>query len=150
MAAVRDHGTMGLVMKLSIVAAAAAALVGTGAHAQAGAGPAPGTGDSSRAVSNSREENASYNRLIASQRPIRKGRAVAASAADITAGSQLRDIKGVPVGVVEKLDGEEAIVATAAGRVRIPIMGFGKDKAGLMLAMTAAELDAAVKAANGG
>ena len=140
-------------MKTLLIAAAAVTLTvsaATGASAQAMGGVAPGAGDGARSASNSREENANYNRVIAGMKPMKMGRAVPASPSDVTAGSILRDINGVAVGLVESLEGDGAIVSTSAGRVRVPLIGFGKDKAGLMLSMTAAELDAAVKAANGG
>ena len=141
-----------LIMTTRIVGAALAALlIGSGASAQGTGAAAPGGADASRSSSNVREENASYNRLVGSMGPARKsGKAVAAAPADVVAGSALRDVKGVPVGTVETLDGDSAIVTTPAGRVRIPLIGFGKDKLGLMLSMTAAELYAAVRAANGG
>lgn len=119
---------------------------------QGGGGPAIGSTNSSAVVSNNRDQNAAYNRVIGdqNQRPIKKGKAVAAKPSDVTPGSALRDINGLPVGTVQAVEGQEAIVQTAAGRVRIPLIGFGKDRAGLMLGMTAAELQAAVTAANQG
>ena len=143
---------MGLGMiRTYFVAAVAAAFISSGALAQATGAAAPGGGDASKASSNSREENASYNRLVGSLGEARKrGRAVAAAPSDVVAGSKLRDVKGVPVGLVEGIEGDSAIVLTVAGRVKIPLIGFGKDKLGLMLSMTAAELEAAVRAANAG
>lgn len=119
---------------------------------QGGGGPAVGGTNSSAVVANNRDQNAAYNRLIGdrNQRPIKKGKAVAAKPSDVIPGSALRDINGLPVGIVEAIKGEDAIVQTAAGRVRIPLIGFGKDKAGLMLGMTADQLQAAVTAANQG
>lgn len=137
-------------MKRYFLAAFATAFISTGASAQATGAAAPGGGDASKASSNSREENAGYNRVIGTIGEARKrGKAVAAAPADIVAGSQLRDVQGVPVGLVEKIEGDSAVVATAAGRVKIPLIGFGKDKLGLLLSMTAAELETAVRAANG-
>ena len=143
---------MGLGMtRIHFAALLAAAFISSGASAQATGAAAPGGGDASKASSNSREENASYNRLVGSLGEARKrGRAVAAQPADVVAGSKLRDVKGVPVGLIEAIDGDSAIVLTTAGRVKIPLIGFGKDKLGLMLSMTAAELEAAVRAANAG
>lgn len=138
-------------MKHIFVAAAAAAFIGTGASAQAVGGAAPGSGDAAKASSNSREENSSYNRVIGSMGEARKkGKAVAAQPADVIAGAQLRDVKGVPIGTVEKIEGDGAIIVTALGRARIPLIGFGKDKLGLLLSMTAAELETAIRTANGG
>ena len=133
-----------------IAAVLAGAFTASGASAQATGAAAPGGGDASKSSSNAREENASYNRVIGTMGEARKrGRAVAAVPADVVAGSDLRDVNGVPVGKVEAIDGEAAVVATAAGRVKIPLIGFGKDKLGLMLAMTAAELEDAIRAATG-
>jgi hypothetical protein len=132
------------------VAALAAAFISSGASAQATGAASPGGGDAAKSSSNSREENASYNRVIGSMGEARKrGRAVAAAPADVVAGSDLRDVQGVPVGRVEAIDGDVAIVATAIGRVKIPLIGFGKDKLGLMLSMTAAELETAIRAVQG-
>ena len=119
---------------------------------QGGGGPAIGSTNSSAVVSSNRDQNAAYNRVIGGQdqRPIKKGKAVAAKPSDVIPGSALRDINGLPVGTVEAVEGGDAIVQTVAGRVRIPLIGFGKDKAGLMLGMTAGELQAAVTAANQG
>lgn len=133
------------------IVAIAAAFISTGASAQTIGGPAAGSGDAAKASSSLREENASYNRVIGSMGEARKrGRAVAAAPSDIVAGSELRDVNGVPVGVVESVEGDSAVVSTALGRVKIPLIGFGKDKIGLMLSMSATELEAAVRAATGG
>lgn len=119
---------------------------------QGGGGPAVGSTNSSAVVSNNRDQNAAYNRVIGgqNQRPVKKGRAVAARPSDVIPGSALRDVNGLPVGTIEAVAGEEAIVQTVAGRVRIPLIGFGKDKLGLLLGMTADQLQAAVTAANHG
>lgn len=130
----------------------AAGLLAISSPASAQAGPAPGTGNSAGITSANREQNAAYNRLVGdrNQRPVLKGKAVAAKRSDVLPGSALRDVNGLAVGTVQSVDGEEAIVQTAAGPVRIPLIGFGKDKAGLLLGMTADQLQAAIAAAGTG
>lgn len=137
-------------MRLIYFSTVIAALASSGALAQAvgGGGPAQGSTDAARASSNLRNENASYNRLVGSMdKPVKKGRAVAAEPGDILPGSQLRDLNGLPVGTVESIEGDNAVVATTLGKVKIPLIGFGKDKVGLLLSITAAELETAILAA---
>jgi hypothetical protein len=74
----------------------------------------------------------------------RKGKgndAVPATLADIVAGSQLHDKAGVPIGTVDRLDPDGVVVATAKGRVKVPLEAFGKNGKGLLLALTKAEFD---------
>ena len=139
-------------MKHWIVAAALLAVAGTPALAQAGGGAPVGSTNSAAVVSGNREQNAAYNRLVGdrNQRPVLKGKAVAAKPSDVTPGSVLRDVNGISVGTVQSVEGADAIVQTAAGPVRIPLIGFGKDKAGLLLGMTADQLQAAIAAASTG
>jgi hypothetical protein len=134
-------------ISVRLIAVAAAAL-SSAAVAQQG-GPAPGSGNSAGMVASTREQNAGFNRVIGStnQRPVKKGRAVAATAADITVGSFFRDSKGHAVGQVETVATDGAVVNTAAGKVKIPLEAFGKDGAGLLLSMTSDELLAAVRQA---
>ena len=111
-----------------------------------GGGAAPGTGDSTTITSGNRQNNAEYNHLINSgndkpkaddERRVRHQPAVAATAADIKAGAALRDIKGVPIGTVVSVDAEQAVVDTGQTKIGVPLVAFGKDDRGLMLAMTA-------------
>jgi hypothetical protein len=133
------------------LAAIAALTLGAGtAAAQVGAGPAPGAVDASKAVSGSRETREDFNRAAANlnkpkaKASTKEDRAVAATAADLVAGSPLRDSKGEPIGTVESVDAEGAVVASGTTRIRVPLNSFGKNKDGLMLGITKADFDAAV------
>lgn len=68
----------------------------------------------------------------------------AAAASDIVAGSEVRDKRGKVVGTVETVDADGAVVATAAGKVKVPLDAFGKNRKGLLIGITKAEFDAAV------
>ncbi len=70
-----------------------------------------------------------------------------ATAADVTAGAQVRDTAGAPVGTVETVDADSAVVTTGAVRADIPIASFGHNGQGLVLAMTREQLEAAARAA---
>ena len=69
--------------------------------------------------------------------------AVAATAADIKAGAQVRDIKGASIGVVATLaanqvaDPDSVVVDTGQNKVGVPLSAFGKDDEGLLLSITA-------------
>lgn len=137
-------------MKKSAIAVGLLMCASSAAVAQQAGGGAPiGSTDAARSTSGQREQNAAYNRLIGDQAPVKKGKAVPAKVSDVKAGSALRDVTGVPIGSVEAIEGEEAVVVTADGKVKIPLVGFGKDKLGLLLGMTAAELKAAMAAVKG-
>ncbi len=74
------------------------------------------------------------------------GPVTAATAADVQAGAAIRDQSGEPVGTIESVSGETAVVSTGAVRAEIPISSFGKDSQGLVLAMTRSQLEAAAGA----
>lgn len=110
----------------------------------------PGTGDASRISAGNRESNADYNRLVGAgarsganaDAPVAKrSAAVAATAADIKVGAALRDVKGVPIGTISQVDPDGVIVATGTTRIKVPMMGFGKDNQGLLLNLTAARFN---------
>lgn len=122
------------------------------AQANAGSGtPSVGTsGDSTKVSAGNREDNAAYNHLIGStdtksskdeDRPARHSAAVAATAADIKAGSSLRDVKGVGIGTVASVDSDGVVVDTGQTKIKVPLMAFGKDDRGLLLAITAAKFN---------
>ena len=77
--------------------------------------------------------------------------AAAASQAELTAsitkGAQVNDTAGAKVGTIEAVEGEFATIATAKSKVRLPLSAFAKGASGPVIAMTAAELDAAAKSA---
>jgi len=77
--------------------------------------------------------------------------AAAAAKADLVAqlskGAAVTDPTGAKVGTVEAVEGEFATIATATTKVRLPLSAFAKGANGPMIAMTAAQLDAAAKSA---
>jgi hypothetical protein len=116
------------------------------------AGPAPGTGNATASANSNREENSSYNRVIGSGvkntavndaakkgKVIVKDTPVAATVADIKAGSELRDVEGKPLGSVDSVDGDSAVVLAGNRKVRVPLIAFGKDTRGLLLGITVAK-----------
>jgi hypothetical protein len=133
-------------------------LSATGAHAQAGTpSGVPGSGDSTKITSSNRENNAAYNHVLATgvksenaeDRPSKKhSTAVAASAADIKAGSGLRDSQGVKLGTIDSVDADGAVVNTGATKIKVPLTAFGKDDQGLMLGITAARFNELVTKAH--
>lgn len=150
MAKVADKGTeVGMMKSIGIAAGLLMCMSSVAVAQQAGGGAPMGSVDSAKSTAGQREQNAAYNRLAGDIAPVRKGKAVPAKASDIKAGSALRDVTGVPIGSIEAIEGEEAVVVTADGKVKIPLIGFGKDKIGLLLGMTAAELKAAMSAVKG-
>lgn len=128
---------------IALIVAAGAA----NAQSMPGSGsPAPGTGDSTKIVQGNREANAAYNQLIGAADTIQPAKkqthstssaAVAATAADLKAGSALRDSKGVRIGTVSQVDADGVVVDTGATKIKVPATAFGKDSQGLMLGITA-------------
>lgn len=92
-----------------------------------------------------------YKRVrdAADDRAASKGRTVPAKAADIIVGAAVEDSRGKPVGTINSVTAEGAVVATAAGKVMVPIDAFGKNRKGLLLGITKAQFDAAVAGAMG-
>lgn len=78
----------------------------------------------------------------------RGSRAVPAKPSDVLVGAGIRDSKGIQLGTVESVSLTAAVVVTAEGKVEVPLEAFGKDSKGLVFAMTKADFDAQVKAAN--
>ncbi len=136
--------------------APAMAQVGPGAG-----GVQPGVGGNATAMaSNSREENSSYNSVIGKvgsdpvgtekAKRAAKGRAVPATAADIVPGAAVRDSKGVPLGSIGKIDGDSAILVYSTGKIRYPLIGFGKDSIGLVIDRSTKDFLALVASATAG
>jgi hypothetical protein len=120
-------------------------LLATAANAQAPIA-VPGSGNSATITNNNREQNAGYNRVVgkldpqAKEQPAGlKGKAVAAKAEDLKAGSSLRDKDGQPIGAVASVDAEGVIVDTGTTKIRVPVEAFGKDDAGLLLGISKAQ-----------
>lgn len=121
----------------------------------------PGSGNSAQITNSNREQNAGYNHVVGNMDPVKqgeepkpsglKGKAVAATAADLKVGSQLRDSLGVPIGTVAGVEADGVVVDTGQAKVKVPAIAFGKDDSGLLLGITAArfgELLAGAKATN--
>ncbi|MEO7690081.1 MAG: hypothetical protein ABIS51_12425 [Sphingomonas sp.] len=80
-------------------------------------------------------------------RDTRKLKAVAAKPSDVTVGSKVADIKGIPVGTIESVDADGAVVVTETGKVKLGLDTLGKNQDGLLVSVTKAQFDAAVQAA---
>jgi hypothetical protein len=120
-------------------------LLASAANAQAPIA-VPGSGNSATITNSNREQNAGYNRVVgkldpqAKEQPAGlKGKAVAAKAEDLRAGSPIRDKDGLPVGSVASVDAQGVIVDTGTTKIRVPPEAFGKDDAGLLLGISKAQ-----------
>lgn len=74
----------------------------------------------------------------------------AALAAMLTPGTKVMDTSGGAVGTIEANDGTLVTVATAKTKAKLPTSAFAKGATGPVIAMTAAQLDAAAKSATPG
>jgi hypothetical protein len=70
-----------------------------------------------------------------------------ATAADLRAGVQVRDQSGGIVGTLESPDASGAVINTGTARARLATSAFGRSSQGLVIAMTKAQVEAAVAAA---
>jgi hypothetical protein len=68
----------------------------------------------------------------------------------LVAGAQVRGTGGAVVGTVKSADAELVTVTTAKGDVRLPRSGFAAGTNGVVVGLTAAQLDAAIAQAGGG
>lgn len=137
---------------LALASAASAQMAG---GPPAGSVPTGGPRSQDVAASN-RQLDSDYNTLAGrgvkvtnksrdlTQPTKKKPSAVPATAADIQAGMVVRDVKGVQVATIERLDGDDAVVMAGTKLAKLPINAFGKDKAGLMIGITAAEFQTAI------
>jgi len=138
--------------------AGGAALVPSGAaFAQAGGpppAPAAGSVDARNVMAGNRERDAAFNHVAGDGVKVtnkdqdhakaKHVSAVPATAADITAGTQVRDVNGVPVGTIATLaanevvaDPSQTVIDTGHAKIGVPLSAFGKDDKGLMLSITA-------------
>ena len=134
-----------------LMALAATSLMSGTALAQAAGGvaPLPGAADAGKVAAGNREDQAEFNRAAGrtnkkAPKPQAAEAAKPATAADIVAGSALSDSTGNPIGTVESVDAEGAIVANGTTRIRVPLESFGKNSKGLLLPITKAEFDSLV------
>jgi len=147
-------------MKWTIVAAAAF-IAATSAQAFAqGVAPAQPTvaqPDGAAAARATREQQDGFNRLLHDgvkvnnadqeqdrERLARRKAPVAATAADLTAGAAVRATDGLQVATVERLEADGAVLRAGDRLAKLPIEAFGKDDAGLLIAITTAEFQAAI------
>jgi len=151
--------------------AAGAAFAGAGAaHAQSAPPQAPagnvGGPRPQDIAAGNRQSDADYNTLAGrgvavnnmdrsdAKRASKRVSAVPATATDVVAGAQIRDIKGVSVGVVATLaanevaDPDSVVVDTGQTKIGVPLSAFGKDDKGLMLSITAQNFKLLVAQAN--
>lgn len=150
-------------MRNEMTAAIGAGLLAIGGAAGAQAvvgpvptGPAPGSGDSARMSSDYRDMNAAINERMGAanfvkkqdERKVAKPKAVPAAASDIKVGASLRDVKGMPIGTIVSLAGDQAVVDTGQTRIGVPLIAFGKDDKGLLLGMTAEKFGQLIAAAH--
>jgi hypothetical protein len=90
-----------------------------------------------------------------SKRAAKGGSPVLATAEDIKAGAQVRDVKGVSIGTIATLasnevvaDPSQTVIDTGHGKIGVPLSAFGKDAKGLMLSITAEKFNELVAQAN--
>lgn len=72
------------------------------------------------------------------------GPVTAAAATDIRTGVAVHDQSGAVVGTIESVDADSAVVSTGTARAEIPLASFGTNGQNLVIAMTKAQLEAAV------
>lgn len=150
-------------MRNGIILAIGAGLLAIGGIASAqpvivtGGGPAqppPGSGNSALEATANRELSAAYNQRVGAadlsgkSQQRAKPAAVPATAADIKAGAALRDVNGAAIGTIVSIDGDQAVVDTGQTKIGVPLIAFGKDSKGLLLAMTAGQFNQLVAAAH--
>jgi hypothetical protein len=113
---------------------------------------APEMGDTASNPSSYEQINRLNQGLDAQGRPrdrnAGKGGTRPAAGAEIAIGSEVRDKKKAPVGTIEMVETDGAVVSTAAGKVKVPLEAFGSDGKGLIIGITKAEFDKLVASAN--
>ena len=120
------------------IALTAAGATAANAQAAGAASPLPGTGDSTRISQGNQQNNAEYNHLISAgdDKPKKEDRAqTQAHQAPVPATAA--DIKGTEIGKIVSVDAGQAVVDTGKTKIGVPLIAFGKDDQGLLLAMTA-------------
>ena len=159
---------LGIVGGVALVAPCAAnAQIAPGGGVGGPAAPAPGTVNSRDVVSANRERDAAFNRLAGdgvkvtdrdrepAAKPKKHTSAVRATAEDVKAGAQVRDIKGVVVGTIATLasneviaDSSQIVIDTGQTKIGVPLSAFGKDDNGLILGITAEKFNQLVAQAS--
>jgi hypothetical protein len=138
---------------VALAAASAASAQVMGGSGAAPSAPTGGVRSQDVAAAN-RQIDSDYNTLAARGVKVtnqdrvnarsKHASAVPATEADIKAGAQVRDVKGVPVGTIATLaanevaaDPTQAVIDTGQTKIGVPLSAFGKDDKGLMLSITA-------------
>lgn len=147
---------------LKLLAVAGSALIACGtAHAQTqGAGTSSPSGAGYNGLNPSvhnpgdtttRDAERARDEAIARERSAgtskKAPRSVPATAADVTVGAQVFDSKGVAVGTITEKTLSVAVLQADTGKVEVPLEALGKNSKGLLIAMTKAEFDKLVAAA---
>ncbi|WP_294392420.1 hypothetical protein [uncultured Sphingomonas sp.] len=71
----------------------------------------------------------------------------AASAVSVTPGTAVVDASGAPVGTIESVTPQGAVVSTGTAKATLPLNAFAKRDAGVAISMTKAQLEQAVSSA---
>ena len=74
--------------------------------------------------------------------------AIPATAADIKAGAEVRDSKGVQVAKIVEMQGANVVLDTGQAKVAIPMTFLVKDSQGVMLNITADQFNGAIAKAH--
>lgn len=72
------------------------------------------------------------------------GRAVPAKASEVLVQATVYDPSGETVGTIDSVDADGAVVATAVGKVKIPLNAFGKNRQGLLVGVSKKDFEAQV------
>ncbi|ATY32850.1 hypothetical protein [Sphingomonas psychrotolerans] len=141
--------------RFEFAATAVALTLAGAAHAQTGGAPPPPSapGPSAPELRGPDDRVTDFNRLrddVARHTagPTRSTRPIPASPGDIIAGREVRDSKGVVIGVVDTVGTGFAVVASPGGKIEVEFASFAKNNKGLLINMPKAKFDAIV-AGNG-
>jgi len=85
------------------------------------------------------------NAAVAAQAP---ATSAPAAAADIKAGAQVRDSKGVQVAKIVEMQGANVVLDTGQTKIGVPLNLLAKDSQGLMLTITADQFNGAIAKAH--
>lgn len=134
--------------KLSMLTAVALGCIPIAAGAQASY-PSGGSSQSSDVQAQegmTKAEAASKKASDAKADAKASGSATAATEADVKAGVSVFDSKGGSVGKVESVDAKGAVIDTGKVKARVPISSLARNDKGLVISMTASEIEAAANA----
>jgi hypothetical protein len=119
-------------------------LVGSGhAFAQASPGSNPFGSKPTATVMGEEQQDQGLDRVrngFEGKLSTKSGGAAAATAADITVGARVRDVHGLPLGKIDSVTADGIVIDTGQSKVTVPLLAFRKDRSGLLLGVTAAQL----------